>query len=457
MPRSQGALALAGARTLWQSSTKPWQRPAKHGLERRPISALAQPQQLSNAATDRQQQHQQQPVAAEAVGAPTRQPGLDATPDDGTRAGSKQRRHASKPRRARAGAPAREVSAPQLVTPGQVQDGLQQTTWRLERLRTDLQSWASRARAGELLSSGKPRARNFVEAPGGCWSAVLPAPHFRVCGMLGVLGRVPLHHSTFDAPGSLARGAAAAASPARRARAGRRDGAGGSGGAGEGEDDGAPAGARAAAFGSGAWLRQVGSAGRGFMEHVVLGGLGGLGGLGSHLARDVGVRLFASGGASLQVGRMRRNFLDFTRLEATLDAGLTGPKVVGGGGADADGEQRRGRGAGGVRHPAFALDESGAWHALTLSASQQLVGPIRARADWRFALDSAVAPPRGALGAAAPAAAAQLARHVGGMRPSLLDAAYGLDMVIPGSGGLVRGVVWFSPRRGEGAVELRLL
>lgn len=196
----------------------------------------------------------------------------------------------------------------------------------------------------------------------------------------------------------------------------------------------------------------------------MVGGLGAARGLGAHVANDLGVRLFASGGVSVQLGSMRRWFLDLTRLEATLDAGLTGPAVGGEDGAGA----RRGR------HPALMLDEGGAWHALTLSAAQQLVGPLRLRADWRFALDSGVplTLPRGGSGGGdvggggagsarilgvPPLAAAQLARHLAGMRPSLLDAAYGLDMVVPGSGGIARGVVWWSPRRGEGGVELRLL
>ncbi len=42
------------------------------------------------------------------------------------------------------------------------------------------------------------------------------------------------------------------------------------------------------------------------------------------------------------------------------------------------------------------------------------------------------------------------------MRPSLLDATYGLDLVIPGSQGAGRVVAWWAPRRGEAMLELRL-
>jgi hypothetical protein len=54
-----------------------------------------------------------------------------------------------------------------------------------------------------------------------------------------------------------------------------------------------------------------------------------------------------------------------------------------------------GGGAGRRKHPAFALDERGVWHSLTLSATQQLYGPVRLRADARLALDSVHPCPRG--------------------------------------------------------------
>lgn len=37
---------------------------------------------------------------------------------------------------------------------------------------------------------------------------------------------------------------------------------------------------------------------------------------------------------------------------------------------------------------AFALEGRGIWHALSLSAQQQVYGPVRARADLRVALES---------------------------------------------------------------------
>jgi hypothetical protein len=43
------------------------------------------------------------------------------------------------------------------------------------------------------------------------------------------------------------------------------------------------------------------------------------------------------------------------------------------------------------------------------------------------------------------------------LRPSLLETVYGLDVVLPGSEGLARAAVWYSPARREGMVEIRLL
>jgi hypothetical protein len=43
------------------------------------------------------------------------------------------------------------------------------------------------------------------------------------------------------------------------------------------------------------------------------------------------------------------------------------------------------------------------------------------------------------------------------VRPALVDAAYGLDVVVPGGGGLVRLVGWYNPGRGEGGLGLRLM
>lgn len=254
--------------------------------------------------------------------------------------------------------------------------------------------------------------------------------------------------------------------------------------------------------------------------------------LGRSITQESLLRVFGSAGASLQVGEMRSNWFDFTRVEAVLDLGLNGPEALvqnpaGGGAAKSSGgggvgrarnraaavAAGRGKGGGGGgnssskgiraaspargmstilgpaaaaahaaaaaqqqpllsaavggssdgsprsstigstasnaerglpptppaaaaasaagvgssggaatappgtatgaaggtnasnssttaaagrhKHPAFALEERGVWHSLTLSATQQLVGPVRLRADCRLALDSVNPCPRG--------------------------------------------------------------
>jgi len=77
---------------------------------------------------------------------------------------------------------------------------------------------------------------------------------------------------------------------------------------------------------------------------------------------------------------------------------------------------------------------------------------VRARVDARFALDPTSVPAsegerstlKGVL---------QTALSV---RPSLLDAVYGFDCVLPGTEGAARLAVWVSPKRRECMAELRL-
>lgn len=77
---------------------------------------------------------------------------------------------------------------------------------------------------------------------------------------------------------------------------------------------------------------------------------------------------------------------------------------------------------------------------------------VRARLDARFALDPTSVPAsegerstvKGVL---------QTALSV---RPSLLESAYGFDVVLPGTEGAARLAVWYSPKRRECMAELRL-
>ena len=49
-----------------------------------------------------------------------------------------------------------------------------------------------------------------------------------------------------------------------------------------------------------------------------------------------------------------------------------------------------------------------------------------------------------------------LADALRGMRATPLEAVYGLDLALPGSGGAARAAAWWSPARREAQVELRL-
>jgi hypothetical protein len=188
------------------------------------------------------------------------------------------------------------------------------------------------------------------------------------------------------------------------------------------------------------------SSGSGLIDGSVtaVGGSGSVGGSSSsspHAATASGVSLATTTGPVLPAGG---------GTEASITSGATAAAAVSGVGGG-------GGSAGGHRHPAFAIEQKGAWHALTLSAAQQVIGPVRFRGDWRFALDSQAACPKGLMSVVDPRAHLQLLRHVGGMRPSLVESAYGVDVVVPGSSGAARIVAWWSPGRREGMLELRLL
>lgn len=170
--------------------------------------------------------------------------------------------------------------------------------------------------------------------------------------------------------------------------------------------------------------------------------------------KGTALRVFASAGISGQVGRFTRPFLDYTSASCRLDVGLTTPHVVGAlpsalgvnETTDTNTIHRP------DRHRAFALEGRGSWHALSISLAQQIVGPLRARADFRFALDP-INIPQDARERSTLKGLAQTAFSV---RPALLEAVYGADAVLPGTGGAARVAMWWSPKRGEAMVELRM-
>lgn len=90
--------------------------------------------------------------------------------------------------------------------------------------------------------------------------------------------------------------------------------------------------------------------------------------------RGTALRVFASAGLSGQLGRFTRPFLDYTAASARVDVGLTSPHVVGvvpdPASMAADAAHRP------DKHRGFALEGRGAWHALSLSVAQQVLGPV---------------------------------------------------------------------------------
>lgn len=179
------------------------------------------------------------------------------------------------------------------------------------------------------------------------------------------------------------------------------------------------------------------------------GGLSALSSLSSRLrcgwspyVRETSLRIFASAGASAQVGRFTRPFMDFTSLAARLDAGLTSQHTGGGG-----------MGEGAVPQTAFALEGRNIWHAATLSVAQQLIGPVRVRADMRVSLHV----PGGYLPEDGDRASLRsMYKASVGVRPAILDRIIGFDWVLPRSGGSGRFCVWWSPSRKEAMAEFRL-
>lgn len=160
------------------------------------------------------------------------------------------------------------------------------------------------------------------------------------------------------------------------------------------------------------------------------------------------LRVFSSVGLSAQIGRFTRRFLDYSALDIKFDLGLNSQHVVGSlpTSSAIDMTSRP------DKHRAFALEGKGIWHCCTVSAAQQVFGPVRIKADFRFALDPTNIPQnqgeRSTL-----KGIAQTALSV---RPSLLESTFGGDVLIPGTEGAARLGVWWAPKRKEGMIELRL-
>ncbi|KAL6779624.1 hypothetical protein ACKKBG_A13060 [Auxenochlorella protothecoides x Auxenochlorella symbiontica] len=296
------------------------------------------------------------------------------------------------------------------------------TLRRAQSALADLRAGGAEAWDLDALGRGTGAGRRAGEAP---HSLLTPGPHLKLNGAIGCLGRVPLPGST-GLPLSRSRGqqvGEAAAAPAAGQPGWRASSA-----------------SLASARGGDAWEPYL---------------------------RNTSLRVFLSAGISGQLGRFRRRWLDFTAAALRVDVGLTSQHVlgalpaapdahtvVGGGWAGTAGGASTGLGPGANpdRHPAFALEGRGTWHALSAGLAQQVWGPLRARCDLRFALDPTYVPAdEGERSTVHGLVATALS-----VRASRLETVVGADCVLPGSGGAARLVVWYSPQRREGMAEVHL-
>ena len=336
------------------------------------------------------------------------------------------------------------------VRPDQIQEVLLDSTQSISRLSEDVQGltkWLSsgslvrqlqgnkkgkglKGRLHSLISDKKGQDEGGSSSRG--WSSILPRSHFRVGGIMGLIGR-----ARFELPTS------------HRLRSGQ-------------EVPQTPPQTPMPA------LKTQGGADRmdtprQSLPHLIRSSVtdwlqrGGVGQGSLSRSAGYGIHPYACGLASLQLGSMQRNLLSFTRLTAKLDLGLISPETE------------------------FLRVN----HALTLSCCQQLIGPVRVFCDMRFGLDSgspfpiepssssstsiaadgkkspskskpSKVPKSHGMVIRARQGAEDLSRHLVGMRPSLASVTYGLDVGVPGTAGLARLAAWYSPSRKEGMVEIKL-
>ncbi|KAJ9507497.1 hypothetical protein QJQ45_006479 [Haematococcus lacustris] len=302
------------------------------------------------------------------------------------------------------------------------QEAVLDSTQAINRLREDVQSltdWVASGAAGQQLGAvaagalplplalhpahAYPPKQRPARIPQP-WNSLLGAPHLQVAGLVGLVARHPLwlhpppamnpnrpNHPPSNLPSSTPGLGVTAAGPGGGSEVGKGLGQGTEAG---GEGAGGLGGSSVAAgAGAGAGQGVGGGAGRTSSLGVPLvGGLGPFAQRTSSLSRDLVrssvdwvqrhwspshkdllVRPFASLGAALQLGWCQYAAADFTRLSAKLDLGL--PAVSHRPPGKSQQQQQQ------WPHPAFGLEGRGAWHALTLSLRQQLVGPLRGCVD----------------------------------------------------------------------------
>ena len=169
------------------------------------------------------------------------------------------------------------------------------------------------------------------------------------------------------------------------------------------------------------------------------------------LLRSLGAEhfAFASAAASVQLGAFSRPLLDYTALSLRADVAAASGQLLGA--ARAAGAAT----AASLGAPAGAAGAPLGCH-VTLSAAQQLIGPLRLRADLRLSAAAAAAAAHGNWPQSAPP---PVAGRPGSAATAVdaVEAVYGLDVALPAVLGAARIVAWYSPQRREGLAELRFL
>ncbi|CAL8462881.1 g2415 [Coccomyxa elongata] len=320
-----------------------------------------------------------------------------------------------------------------------INTGLQKVSKQLKEASKGLAALTSDLAHGGLATRLNGGGRPPDGARGTPYSPWLAQPFLKVNAAVGCLARMPLPH------GGL-RPIQATPAPPSRPRSSRSGP--------KGHNKGLPAGGSRGSQGPIAAGRGRAESLRSFGREVWA----------PYLA-DTLLRVFASASISGQLGRFTRPMFDYTAGSVRVDLGLTSPQAQwlscggssmsthGSSGASGADPADTGFSDSPFKHRAFALEGRGIWHALSVSAVQQVYGPVRARADFRFALESPPAAPSEDPGRATLEGAWKAIRT---LRATKLESVFGLDCVVPNSQGAARIAAWWSPLRKEAMMELRL-